>query len=48
MGAFGVDEPGFSGPHSYDIVVGKDDFLYVPDASSGLRVSRYTKPGMPQ
>jgi len=45
---FGIEQPGFRGSHTYDVNIGPDGLLYVPDASSGLRVLRYTGPGQPE
>ena len=39
--------PGFAGSHTYDVIFGPGGFLYVSDASAGLRVLRYTGPGGP-
>jgi hypothetical protein len=43
----GVDKPGYSGSHTYDVTIGEEGHLYVPDASAGLRVLKYTGPGGP-
>ena len=45
---FGVEKPGYAGSHTYDVLIGEDGLLYVSDASSGLRVLRYTGPGQPE
>lgn len=44
---FGVEREGYSGSHTYDVLIGENGNLYVSDASSGLRVLRYTGPGAP-
>jgi hypothetical protein len=38
--------PEYQGSDTYDVVFGPDNLLYVSDAMSGLRVLRYTGPGM--
>ena len=45
---FGINEPGWAGSHAYDVTIGQDGHLYVPDASSGLRVLKYTGPAGPR
>jgi hypothetical protein len=39
-----LDEPNaqYAGADTYDVIIGRDGYLYVSDGTSGLRVLRYT------
>lgn len=43
----GTQLRGFAGSHTYDAIFGPDGYIYVSDATSGLRVLKYTGPGGP-
>jgi hypothetical protein len=43
----GVEQAGFGGSHTYDVIFGPEGYLYVSDATAGLRVLKYTGPGGP-
>lgn len=43
-----VEQPGYTGSHTYDVLIGEEGYLYVADASAGLRVLKYTGPLRPE
>jgi len=43
-----VEQSGYMGSHTYDVLIGENGYLYVADASAGLRVLKYTGPGGPE
>ena len=38
----GAEQPAYAGSDTYDVILGRDGYLYVSDGTSGLRVLRYT------